>query len=252
MGSSSSPPLVLLHGFPGSGRDWDGLCALLPGGVQARTPEFAWLRARAPRRLSLRDLVFSTAAGLRAQGGPVDLVGHDWGGAVAWWLAGLFPDLVHSLTICAAPHPAAYAAHFEALEAGGQRDFIHSLLARPDDEPLHLWARGAVAWDRLDRPSKSLISTALERSDPQALRALYRNSLLAPPGPRDEPCPPIHCPTLIVHGAQDSYFPQEVMHASLAHVAGPARFEILDEAGHFFPLTHPGALLGPLQRHCRF
>jgi len=41
-------------------------------------------------------------------GGPVDVVGHDWGAVVGWALAATRPDLVRTLTAASVPHPAAF------------------------------------------------------------------------------------------------------------------------------------------------
>jgi pimeloyl-ACP methyl ester carboxylesterase len=48
----------------------------------------------------------------RIGAGPVHLVGHDWGAAVAWAVAGRRPDLVRTLTTVSVPHPSAFLRSF--------------------------------------------------------------------------------------------------------------------------------------------
>lgn len=44
-----------------------------------------------------------------AGGKPVHVVGHDWGGPVAWCVAGWYPQLVKTLSIINGPHPSVFA-----------------------------------------------------------------------------------------------------------------------------------------------
>jgi len=51
---------------------------------------------------------------------PFHLVGHDWGGQVAWFVAGKHPERVKSLSILSRPHPAAFRKAFKE-DASGQK-----------------------------------------------------------------------------------------------------------------------------------
>lgn len=53
-----------------------------------------------------------------AGGGPVHLVGHDWGAGVAWALGAAHPDKVASLTALSVPHPAAFLGSFLTSSQG--------------------------------------------------------------------------------------------------------------------------------------
>ena len=43
-----------------------------------------------------------------------DLVGHDFGGMVAWMVAGHHPDRVRTLTVASTPHPAAFRSSYQS------------------------------------------------------------------------------------------------------------------------------------------
>jgi pimeloyl-ACP methyl ester carboxylesterase len=101
-----SHQLVLLHGQPGSGADWQQVLALLP----ARTPAIA---ADRPGYGSSRLAATGFAANARAVLGELDargirqavLVGHSYGGGVALSAASLAPERVEALILLASIGP---------------------------------------------------------------------------------------------------------------------------------------------------
>ena len=112
-GPADGEPVVLLHGFPQTAASFDGVADRLNAkGLRTLVPTQRGYAttARPHRRRDYRitDLVADVIALLGAAGvNRVHLVGHDWGGAVAWAVAGSAPDRVRSLTVLSTPHPAA-------------------------------------------------------------------------------------------------------------------------------------------------
>lgn len=108
--------VVLLHGFPQRADSWDQVVPLLhAAGLRTVAPDQRGYSpgARPKGRWAYRssELVADVAALVEALGqGPVHLVGHDWGSAIAWGLAGERPDLVRSLVAVSVPHPGAFFA----------------------------------------------------------------------------------------------------------------------------------------------
>lgn len=106
--------VVLLHGFPQTSYSWRTVTPLLNrAGYRTVAPDQrgytpgAQPAGRAAYRLSA--LVGDAVALIDRLGdGPVHLVGHDWGGAVAWGLAASRPDLIRTLTSVSVPHPGAF------------------------------------------------------------------------------------------------------------------------------------------------
>lgn len=115
--------VVLLHGFPSNATSWDGLSALLhEAGYRTIAPDQrgyspgARPRGRSSYRMS--KLVGDTAALIRRiDAGPVHLVAHDWGAAIAWLTAANHPELVRTLTAISVSHPAAFT---RAMVTGDQ------------------------------------------------------------------------------------------------------------------------------------
>jgi epoxide hydrolase 4 len=110
-GSPEGPLVMLLHGFPEFWYGWRrqipalsqaGRCVWVPdqrGYGQSDKP--VPVRAYRLETLGADILGLIDAAGVSQ----VDLVGHDWGGAVAWWLAANHPERIRRLIVLNCPHP---------------------------------------------------------------------------------------------------------------------------------------------------
>jgi pimeloyl-ACP methyl ester carboxylesterase len=113
--AGEGPPVILLHGFPENAHSWQRQIAPLAAtGFSAWVPN---LRGYPPSEIPtqrgachLRHLVRDVAAIVGATGYPrAHVVGHDWGGIIAWTFAGTHPALLDKLVIMNAPHMQIYA-----------------------------------------------------------------------------------------------------------------------------------------------
>src|SRR5690606_31695537 len=130
-GVSGRPLLLFLHGFPEGAFVWDTLAAHFAqaahGGYRCVAP---YLRGYAPSSsppdeasYRAKPLVQDLAALIAAEAGPAGaaaVVAHDWGGALAWNLAALHPELVQRLMILNAPHPGAFLRELQHSPAQQQ------------------------------------------------------------------------------------------------------------------------------------
>jgi epoxide hydrolase 4 len=127
-GPRDGRPVLLLHGFPEFWYGWrHQLPALAAAGFRAVAPDGRGynLSGKPPcvADYAIDRLVADVVGLARTFGGRVSLVGHDWGGVVAWFVAMWHPDLIDRLVILNAPHPAAYLRE----------------LRRSIDQPLRSW-----------------------------------------------------------------------------------------------------------------
>lgn len=112
--AGAGPPVLLLHGFPESHLTWrKQVRPLVEAGFKVVVPDLrGYGGSDKPRGLDayrLRPLVDDVAALVRATGaGRAHVVGHDWGGVIAYAFAGAHPDLVDRLAILNAPHTGVY------------------------------------------------------------------------------------------------------------------------------------------------
>ena len=109
------PAVLLLHGFPEHWWSWRRQIPAL-----ARAGFAAWALDLRGYNLSdrpagrdayrVRVLVDDVAGVVQATGqSRCDLVGHDWGGVIAWAFAATHPDLLRRLVVLNAPHPSPFA-----------------------------------------------------------------------------------------------------------------------------------------------
>ena len=108
--AGSGAPVIMLHGFPENWTSWRRQFApLVNAGFSASAPDMRGYnesdRPTELRAYHLRHLVNDVASIVRATGhGRAHVVGHDWGGVVAWTFAGYHPELLSKLVILNAPH----------------------------------------------------------------------------------------------------------------------------------------------------
>jgi pimeloyl-ACP methyl ester carboxylesterase len=112
-GPADGDVVVLLHGFPQRSSMWREVASSLHerGYRTVALDQRGYSAGARPTRrrdYRLPLLADDTAALIEQIGGPVHLVGHDWGAAVAWVVAIRRPDLVRTLTAISVPHPTAF------------------------------------------------------------------------------------------------------------------------------------------------
>lgn len=111
-GPKSGPPVILLHGFPEYWRGWvKQIPALVEAGCRVINPDQRGYnlsdKPHGVKAYNMQELVNDVIGLIDALGyEKVNLVGHDWGAAVAWMLAIWHPERIHRLGILNVPHPA--------------------------------------------------------------------------------------------------------------------------------------------------
>ncbi|MCU0681474.1 MAG: alpha/beta fold hydrolase [Polyangiaceae bacterium] len=112
-GREGAPRVVFLHGAPQHAYGWREVLRLVRERVRFVAPDLRGYGASAlaaDGRYDVERLAEDVDAVLDATGeGPVVLVGHDWGGVVAWHYAMTRPARLRHLIVVNGPHPAAYA-----------------------------------------------------------------------------------------------------------------------------------------------
>jgi pimeloyl-ACP methyl ester carboxylesterase len=256
-GPADGELVLLLHGFPQTSFSWrHQLPALAAAGYRAVAPDQRGYSPRArPGDLEsyraeryVEDVV-GLADALGA--GRFHLVGHDFGGFVAWDTASAHPERLSTLTSVSTPHPTPMAKSI--LEGGEQRDrssymlFFRSPEAEAfflDDDAAGLRsiykASGLTEYDEYVRvlTQPGAMTAALNW-----YRAIDR-SVATEMGP-------ITTPTLYVWSTNDPALGREAAEATAACVDGPYRFEVLDGVSHWIPEEAPDALNALLLEHVR-
>jgi pimeloyl-ACP methyl ester carboxylesterase len=244
--------VVLLHGWPQDHTAWDRVTPLLVAGglrVLALDQRGYSPGARPPGTAAyrMRELAADVAALLDEAGAArAHLVGHDWGGAVAWAFAERHPERLDSLTVLSTPHHRAlawafrhgdqarrswYMAAFQVPavpEAVLRRTLPHVLrrsgLPEPDAE------RYAA---RFRQPSAARAQLAWYR----ALRNPLRGNGSTDRGSNGKPRR-VTVPTTYVWGRHDPVLGRAAAERTGRYVVSDYQFVELD-AGHWLPETRP-------------
>ena len=133
-GPDDGIPLVALHGFPESAASWGkGTPLLTAAGYRVIAPNqrgySAGARPEGVDAYKIEHLVADVVGLLDALGlSDAHLVGHDWGSAVAWQVAGRHPNRIRSLTAISVPHPTAFGWALREDEDQKQRSSYIGLL----------------------------------------------------------------------------------------------------------------------------
>jgi pimeloyl-ACP methyl ester carboxylesterase len=257
-GDPAGEPVLLLHGFPQTAACWTRLAQALAGaGYRALAPDqrgySPGARPAAVRDYRIPELVADALAlADRADAGRFHLVGHDWGGAVAWHLAARHPERVATLTAVSTPHPRAFAA---ALRSSAQplRSAYIAFFRTPRLPELVLGARGLSGLRLLLARSglgpKWVEAYAGALAGPGALAAAlawYRAAGLS-----SLRVPAVAVPTCHLWGSGDPTLGRRATAATARWVASPYRLHVLAGAGHWLPEQHAARLASPLLAHLR-
>jgi pimeloyl-ACP methyl ester carboxylesterase len=244
-GPENGIAVVLLHGFPQDSTSWDSVVEPLhAAGYRTLAPDQRGYSPRArPTRIKAyrqSELVDDVAALLDAAGlDRAHVVGHDWGGIVAWAFASKYPDRCLTLTSLSTPHPGAFrSVAFSSTQllkswymAMFQVPKLSEAILRP----------GGPAWQALVTglpPHQAQHYAELLRG-PGALSAAL-NWYRALPRDLVHPSVPIHriaTPTLYVWGERDPALGRAAAEATGGFVTGQYTFTILPRVGHWIPET---------------
>lgn len=249
--AGDGPLVLLLHGFPDFWYTWRRqLPAIAAGGFRAVAPDLrGYGLSGRPRGLGAyrMDVLAADVAALVGHLGAerASVVGHDWGGAIAWNLPRYEPGLVERLVILNSPHPRAFAREIRTADQLRRSWYIFFFQLPLVPEAL-LGARGHAL---LERPFRRLLRKgALTAEDlalyreawarPGALTAMldyYRAAFRRRPPRRPSR---IETPALLVWGERDPFLGPRLTEG-LERWVPDLRVERIPAAGHWVHLEEP-------------
>jgi pimeloyl-ACP methyl ester carboxylesterase len=252
LGAATGRPCVYLHGFPDHPPTATPFLAELAArGHRVLAP---WLRGYRPSpvvgRFDLESLAGDVAALVDRWVGPgrVDVIGHDWGAALAYVLCAVMPERVGRAVTLALPHPLTFLRRL-GIAAQARRSWYLALfqlpgsgaLARVRDLALidRLWRTWSPGFT-LDADRRTTLHACLADSLPAPL--LYYRAIARPVvGFRARLrrlTPPITVPVLQLHGA-DVGCVVPLAAPDARRFAAAYRYDVIDGVGHFLHLERP-------------
>lgn len=233
----AGPPLVMIHGFPDFWFTWRYQMPALAKHYRLAAMDLRGYnlsdKPAATADYEMAKLVGDVAAVIGAHGGGRSVVvGHDWGGAIAWALATLRPELVSALIVLNLPHPLC---------------LLRELAANPAQQAASAYARGfqqegaeqALRQDEMlawisDAGARAAYQEALGRSDVTAMLNYYRCNYPRPPY-RESPWPraKVPVPVLMIHGLEDPFLLPAALNGTWEWVSKDFTLITVPGAGHW-------------------
>ena len=237
-------PVILLHGFPDSGRLWrHQVPALAEAGFRVIVPDLrGYGRSGKPADVEAYSLLM-LAGDIQAVLADLDVaeahvVGHDWGAALGWVLAAFAPGSVDHLAVMSVGHPATFRRTMRQRE----KSWYMLLFQFPGVAERWLsddgWANFR-AW--AGHPDADQVIADLEQNGSLTPGLNWYRANLPPESWVDPPLqfPPVQAPTMGIWSTGDVALTEVQMTDSAQNVAGPWRYERLDGPGHWMQLEAP-------------
>ncbi len=250
--------VLLLHGFPETSYEWRAqIPVLAAAGYRVVAPDQRGYAVGA-RPAKVDDFGILTLVGdavgfVDALGASTcHLVGHDWGGAVAWVFAVTHPDRLRTMTSVSTPHPTPFGKSIREGEQKEKSAYMDVFRAE-GAEDLFLAEEGAMM-------RSALASFGMHDTEP--VDEYYR--VLSQPGAMTGALnwyrandfsgggvelPPVTVPTMYVWSTDDQALGREAAEATAHWVEGPYRFEVLEGVSHWVPEEVPDVLNALLLDH---
>lgn len=268
VGPRDAPALIFLHGFPENRHSWRHQIAHLAGRFRCIAPDQrGYAGSSRPEGVDsyradqlVGDIVhLATTLGVER----FTIVGHDWGGAIAWGIAmaGQANGMVTRAIIANAPHPATFqrllytnpVQRQASQYMRGFRDPVNDALVR--EGGLGALLRQEIDWDaseKIEPDQRALLEQQWQDPDTAiAMLNWYRASpidvpaLDAPYGLPEEftsyPAPRLTIPTMVIWGMDDTALPPENI-AGLDEQVERLTLVEVQGAGHFVQWEAPEAV----------
>lgn len=239
------PLVVMIHGFPDFWYSWrDQMDGLKDNFQVVAIDQRGYNLSDQPQgnaNYGMVNLLADVAAVIRHFDQPrATVVGHDWGGVVAWQFAFNYPQMVDKLVILNLPHPNGMARELannteQQANSGYARAFIAGSASDPDiffGGPMTAQTLSGWVTDDAARPR---YVEAFERSSFDAMLAYYKqnypssgNSAAPPPQ-----APMLSMPVLIFHGLQDTALHSDGLNNTWDWIDADTTIVTAPESGHF-------------------
>jgi len=245
LGRNEDPLVVMIHGFPDFWYSWRAQMPALakhfhvvaidqrgynlsgqPDGVQNYTTD---------------KLVGDLVAVVKHFGpGKAVIVGHDWGGLVAWTFAMTHPELTDRLIVLNLPHPRGLLREL-ATNPNQQKNSQYARNFQQPDAAKHVSIEFLAGWVK-DPEARKVYLTALKRSSLEGMLNYYKANYPRIPTqpaaktdqkPAVSEFPTVKCPVLLIHGLKDQALLPGALNDTWNWVEKDLTLVTIPGAGHF-------------------
>jgi epoxide hydrolase 4 len=247
LGRSDSPLLVLIHGFPDFWYSWRAqMPALARDFHVVAIDQRGYNLSGQPEGVdnyTVSKLVGDLLTVIQHYGpGKAVIVGHDWGGMVAWTFAMTHPERTDRLIVLNLPHPRGLVREL-ATNPRQQRNSQYARDFQKPDAAKTLTVDALVSWVK-DPAARKVYREALGRSSMEGMLNYYKANypkdaavaarqaaLEAVGGP--SPYPRVKCPVLLIHGLKDEALLPGALNDTWNWIDSDLTLVTIPTAGHF-------------------
>jgi pimeloyl-ACP methyl ester carboxylesterase len=234
--SGKGPLVVLMHGFPDFCYTWRDQMPALAKYFQVVALDLrGYNKSDQPKGVenyAMDKLIGDVAAVLKHfKQDKATIVGHDWGGAIAWAFAMRHPEKTERLIVLNLPHPKAIAREL----ANNPEQRKKSQYARDFQKPdaAKMVQPGMLTFWVKEPEAKKKYVEALQRSSTEGMLNYYKANYPEEPYKDDADFPPVKCPVLMIHGLQDPYILAGALNDNWKWVEKEFTLVTIPKAGHF-------------------
>jgi epoxide hydrolase 4 len=249
--SGKGPLVILIHGFPDFWYTWrDQMPALAKQFQVVAIDQRGFNQSDQPKGVDNYkvDKLVGDVDAVRKhfKADKAIVVGHDWGGLVAWTYAMTNPEKTDRLIILNLPHPKSlmrelannpqqqknsqYARNFQ--KEGAEKSLSPELLA--------FWVKEPEA--------RVKYIEAFKRSSLEGMLNYYRANYPREPYKDDQNFPPVKCPVLMIHGLDDQYLLPGALNDTWKWVEKDLTLVTVPKAGHFIHRDRPALVTNTMVR----
>ena len=231
------PLIIMIHGFPDFWYTWRDQMAALSDQFQCVAIDQRGYnlsdKPKGVENYDVRLLVGDVAAVIKSLGQQkAIIVGHDWGGLVAWQFALNLPQMTDRLIILNLPHPRGLTREL-AHNPDQQKNSQYARNFQMADAASKLTAEGLAFWVK-DPDAKAKYIEAFKRSDFEAMLNYYKRNYPREPYTEDaSPLVKTQMPVLMIHGLGDTALLSGALNNTWDWMGQDLTLVTIPGAGHF-------------------
>ena len=234
--AGKGPLVVMLHGFPDYWYTWRDQIPVLAKQFQVVAVDLRGYntsdKPEGVENYAIDKLVGDVAAVIKHfKQDKAVIVGHDWGGMIAWSFAMAHPDKTDRLVVLNLPHPKGLMREL-ANNPQQQKNSEYARNFQQPDAHKKLTPEVLSLWVKEPEARKHYVD-AFKRSSIEGMLNYYKANYPREPYKDDREFPKVKCPVLMIHGLDDQYLLPGALDGTWKWLEKDLTLVTVPKAGHF-------------------
>ncbi len=253
--AGNGPLVVMLHGFPDFWYTWRKQIPAIAENHQVVAIDLRGFnksdQPEGVENYTMPKLVADVEAVIKHFGkAKATVIGHDWGGIIAWSFAMQHPEMTQRLVILNLPHPACLTRELANNRAQQQASAYARHFQKPD-AASELTAEGLTFWVK-DAEVREKYIDAMKRSSFEGMLNYYKANYPREPYTEQTDFPNVKCPVLMIHGLKDTALLADGLNGTWKYLDQPLTLVTIPDADHFVQQDAPQLVTDTITRWLAF